>query len=250
VRKNLEEPVLIDPPLARAEKTENLEVAIRYAPRLIFDENEPFLPLAAGFTVFREDTYSPSFPRCIGLAPVGRRPAAFAIEYAIWWDWDITHLYELEHVWTFVDAQGQVCHAEASWHGDFQTLRRSDGQPEIYESTHPVAYAQPGKHAFAGNTRTFEIIHDYARQQCLEQAGSDGVLVTSIFEETLATCKTAENDALANTYLKSRAFEPAFRWSGIVEIGYDHLVAWRKLRQWIPQRVNHILCQLRDASEK
>src|SRR5262249_22558235 len=55
----------------------------------------------------------------------------------------------LEHVWSYVDAAGELIHAEASWHGGHGPLvpaRRlsPEGGP-------PVAYAQPGKHAMAAH---------------------------------------------------------------------------------------------------
>ena len=69
-------------------------LAACYAPVLRFDAREPFLPLAAGYTIFRHTGTSPSFQRGrqIELVPEGQPPASFAIEYAIWWDWDIGHL--------------------------------------------------------------------------------------------------------------------------------------------------------------
>ena len=73
-------------------------LALQFAPMLRMDANEPLVPIALGYTVFREDRDSPSFPRRIELPPA----CEFAIEYAIWWDWDIEHLYELEHVWVYV----------------------------------------------------------------------------------------------------------------------------------------------------
>ena len=77
---------------------------------LLFDACEPFLPLAAGYTLFRQSGPSPSFRQgfAVDLAPPGHPPARLAIEYAIWWDWDIGHLYELEHVWVYVDEGGRV----------------------------------------------------------------------------------------------------------------------------------------------
>ena len=85
---------------------------------LLFDAREPFLPLAAGYTLFRQSGPSPSFRQgfAVDLAPQGHPPARLAIEYAIWWDWDIGHLYELEHVWVYVDDGGRVVRCEASWH--------------------------------------------------------------------------------------------------------------------------------------
>ena len=238
----------IQPPQMDVASTEELELARRYAPRLLFDDNEPFLPIAIGFTVFHADAYSPSFPRCIGLTPRGRSPAAFAIEYAIWWDWDITHLYELEHVWTFVDEQQHVCRAEASWHGDFQTLTGWNDRLQLHKGTHPVAFSQPGKHAFAGNPQVFLIMGEYAQRQCLEEAGSGGVLVTSIFEEALSTVKSEANDVLAAEFLKSRAFEPAFQWNQTYDTWTNCLVPWPQLEQWIPRRVSTILRQLHGES--
>ena len=77
----------------------------------------------------------------------GQPPAALAIEYAIWWDWDIGHLYELEHAWVYVDAAGRVVRAEASWHGGQHDMRL-DGRLAL-DGDHVVLFSEPGKHAFA-----------------------------------------------------------------------------------------------------
>ena len=83
----------------------DLDLARRHAPILLFDAREPFLPSAAGYTVFHTaDAASSSFPRYVRI----EAPAVLAIEYALWWDWDIQHLYELEHVWVMLDAAGTV----------------------------------------------------------------------------------------------------------------------------------------------
>src|SRR5205809_292705 len=107
---------LYDVLLAASVAAEARGLAARYAPIILFDQREPFLPLAAGYTLFHIDAPSPSFPRTITLCAADRPPAQLVIEYAIWWDWDIQHLYELEHAWVYVDATGHVIHAEASWH--------------------------------------------------------------------------------------------------------------------------------------
>src|SRR4051794_34441291 len=102
---------LYDTLLATPADLEMRALAARYAPIILFDLHEPFLPLAAGYTLFSADAPSPSFSRAITLSGPDRPPAQLAIEYAIWWDWDIQHLYELEHVWVYIDAAGQVAHA-------------------------------------------------------------------------------------------------------------------------------------------
>jgi hypothetical protein len=246
-----ESPIEIDRPGAHSPQADpdpaELALAARYAPRILFDQNEPFLPLVVGYTIFRADGYSPSFPRCIGLTPVGRQPSAFAIEYAIWWDWDITHLYELEHVWTFVGTGGDVVHGEASWHGDFKGLGQwqDDGRTQLYDGTHPVAYAQPGKHAFTANVRTFHMMASHVRERCSVNAGAAGLLVTDIFKDVLSSFKTPDNDALAQAYLEARAFEPTFEWNKVFQVTVDHLVPWYVLEEWIPQRVGYLLTCLR-----
>ncbi|GMR10274.1 MAG: hypothetical protein BMS9Abin28_1095 [Anaerolineae bacterium] len=63
------------------------ELALHYAPFIKFDQREPFLPLIAGYSVFRQSGLSPSFPRMIEAGP-GEQ----VVEYAIWWDWDIRSL--------------------------------------------------------------------------------------------------------------------------------------------------------------
>src|SRR5690349_3791685 len=98
--------------LATPQDADDQALAARYAPLLRFDANEPFLPLAAGYTIFRADGPSLSMRRQVALAASEHPQATLAIEYAIWWDWDIGHLYELEHVWVYLDAQGRVVGCE------------------------------------------------------------------------------------------------------------------------------------------
>ena len=100
----------------------DLALARRHAPIVWFDDAEPFLPQAVGYAVLREPTHSPTFERFLDLDVPGGRTAAAVIEYALWTDWDIQHLYELEHVWSYVDEAGRLIHAEASWHGEWAPL--------------------------------------------------------------------------------------------------------------------------------
>ena len=57
------------------------DLAFRYAPVFRFDLMEPFLPLAIGYTVFRQDEASPSYTkgRTLHLSPPGDPPATTAI---------------------------------------------------------------------------------------------------------------------------------------------------------------------------
>lgn len=218
-----------------------LDLAERYAPHLLLDQKEPFLPVAVGYTIFERDGYSPSFPRCIGLAPVGRPLAAKAIEYAIWWDWDIGHLYELEHVWVYLDEGEKVLYSEFSWHGGCFGTRDL-----LLDGTHVVFYSEPGKHALSPSAEVFEKQRPYDERHYQERAGAVGLMVTPIFEGVLE--KTPEKDALAEAYLKARVFLPSYEFTQRFVISRDILLPWPELKRWIPQRVAWLLEQLRQGA--
>jgi glycerophosphoryl diester phosphodiesterase len=215
----------------------------RYAPIIRFDDREPFLPLAAGYTVFRGTGPSPSYTkgREVDLAPEEHPPASLAIEYAIWWDWDIGHLYELEHVWVFVDEDGHVVRGEASWHGDYNDMRL-DGQLDL-EGDRLAVYSEPGKHAFAPTPQWFEEQwQGRKRTSSGFMAGVGGVLVASYFEGQIQ--KTPLNDRLVHTYLARQAFEPSWQFDKRFRFTPQMMVPWPALRAWIPIRVNGWLYRL------
>ncbi|WP_298980831.1 glycerophosphodiester phosphodiesterase family protein [Caldilinea sp.] len=213
-------------------------LAARYAPILRFDAREPFPPLAVGYTLFREDGDSPSFPRRIELRRPDSPPAALAIEYAIWWDWDIQHLYELEHVWVFVDAEGRVCRGEASWHGGWHAMASSEGAL-LLDGDHLIVFSEPGKHAFAPDPLWFHERRDARtlREQTTRRAGFGGVWVTPLFEREIRPLRTPYANTLVRTHLQRCAFEPAWQFTKIFPIQAEQLIPWSALQRWIPERV-------------
>ncbi len=221
----------------------DLDLAARYAPIILLDEAEPFPPVAVGYTIFRQPAPSPSFPRRLERAMDDVPPWATAIEYAVWSDWDSGHLYELEHVWTYVGNDGNVAWVEASWHGWRNAMTLADGHIPL-EGTHPLVYAQPGKHAFAPTPAWYEEISDKAIEECGPAAGKDGLLVVPLFAGQLP--KSPEADVLAARYLRARAFTPTFRFSRRFAIAADILLPWPALSAWIPQRIAWWLEQLRN----
>jgi len=262
-----------------AQDSADLDLAARYAPIILLDEAEPFPPVAVGYTIFRQPAASPSFPRRLERAD-DVPPWATAIEYAVWSDWDIGHLYELEHVWTYVgeggeapsrltsrnggdlpscltsrnggrdgksgrDGASDVVWVEESWHGWQNAMTLADGSLPL-EGTHPLLYAQPGKHAFAPTPAWYEEIKDKAVEECGPTAGKDGLLVVSLFAGQLP--KSLEADALAARYLRARAFTPTFRFNRRFAISADILLPWPALAAWIPQRIAWWLEQLRNMN--
>ncbi|MBU6336007.1 MAG: glycerophosphodiester phosphodiesterase [Chloroflexi bacterium] len=220
-------------------------LAARWSPELRFDRHEPFFPLLAGVTLFDADGPSPSFPRQISLAPAtpGARAAAQVIEYAIWWDWDIGHLYELEHVWVYLDAAGDLLRCEASAHGSFAELRAPDTPGVARHAGRPVVYAEPGKHAFAASAAAHRpAVPRTTGRATRELVGNAGLLVTPLFRGVLQ--RTPRRDLLARSYLTPFAFDPAYAFEQHRCLGAAQLVPWAALCDWIPGRIAWWLARL------
>lgn len=219
-------------PAALASAPADYRLALRHAPLLCFDRHEPFLPLALGYTVFRADAPSPSFPRAVTLPP----GADLAIEYAIWWDWDIQHLYELEHIWVYLDAAGRVIKAEASWHGLYNEMVDENGQPPL-EGGRLVLYSESGKHAFAPTPHWLYDRADLTRRHCTTLAGVMGLHVTEVFETSLRRKRNPLVNGLVLTLLRRHAFTPSFIYDRVFDLRETMVVSWPSLAVWIPQRV-------------
>ncbi len=217
-------------------------LAARYAPILRFDAREPFLPLAVGYSIFRKSTLSPSFPRRIEVSE-GKRPRPeLAIEYAIWWDWDIVHLFELEHIWIFLDKKGQIIRGEASWHGDYHNMGANSSLTLTDERL--TLFSEPGKHAFAPIADWLQVRADKTRKLCRQMAGTGGLLVTPLFIER-TSLKTPEVDRLIFTFLQRRAFEPSYEFSSSFSVSAEILVPWPALYKWIPGRLAWLVDSLK-----
>jgi HAD superfamily hydrolase (TIGR01549 family) len=219
--------------------SQDIAVAALFAPVIHFDEAEPFFPLAAGYTIFHTEEQSPSFPRRIAR---GWRPDwSLAIEYAIWWDWDIGHLYELEHVWIYLDEAHQPVWVEASSHGVYASMVLEDGTLPLEEG-HPVVYSQPGKHAFSPTPHWFRIFRDMVYAETSAYAGEGGVLVKQMYAGQIE--KTPEADARVAAWLRKKAFQPTMKFNRLFRVTPEMLVPWPVLDAWIPRRVNWWIGQL------
>ena len=211
--------------------SEDHALAIRHAPLIRFDAREPFLPQAVGYSVFRRTAKSPSFPRQLafdaGIDAV--------IEYAIWWDWDIQHLYELEHVWVYIDHDDTVARVDASWHGDWNEMLDDNGGPPLHGSR-PLVYSEPGKHAFAPSPERLIQRKERTVKSCGSHAGRMGVHVTPLFQGIISERKPLQN-RLAHTWLEWQRFSPSFDFSREFDLRAAHFLPWSALFAWIPGRV-------------
>jgi putative hydrolase of the HAD superfamily len=215
-------------------------LATAHAPMLLFDSREPFLPLAVGYTIFRKHDQSASYSKSVEVGENDEPP--IAIEYAIWWDWDIVHLYELEHIWVTLDEKEEIINAQASWHGEIRNMGRNATLP--LKDGRLILFSEPGKHAFAPTVEVFLDDAERIRHLCTERAGSGGLHITPLFEQLLSF-KTPEVDNMVHDFLQRHAFEPSYVFSKSYIISSEILVPWATLHKWIPNRLARIIKELR-----
>lgn len=214
------------------EKFENdPALAMAYVPHLCYDKKEPFPLEGIGYTVYWQTAKSPSCRRTI-KAPEG----GVAIEYAFYYDFDIQHLYDLEHSFVYLDKEGKVIGVESSFHGKFLNSM-IEGVLE-FEGSHPVLYVQPGKHAFLPAPDYFKLVID-RDSACNKSAGEAGFLIMPMFEGRLFTDE--ELDRKVEKYIRENyAFAPA--WEFIPESPdgrkeTEVLMPYRKLDEMIVERL-------------
>ncbi len=226
-----------------AQASHDAQLAAHYAPLICFDNNEPFLPITVGYTVYHTDAPSPSFPRRIVMNPLTHT----VIEYAIWFDWDIGHLYELEHIWVYLDKHSKVIRVEASSHGKVRDMA-TDGRLQC-DGERVILYSEPGKHAFAGQSTKFLPYKRLIEMRCGPLAGISGVHITRLYKGII-TRKNSANQYRVKNHLAQYAFTPTLQFNRIHDTLNQQLIPWQKLNTWIPQRMDAWLDHLihREAS--
>lgn len=216
------------------------EVAARNLPVLLFDTREPFLPSAVGYTCHRENGPSVSAEYHIDL-----KGADCAVEYSIWYDWDIQHLYELEHVWVYLDAAGAVLRVAASAHGNVNEMWREPNVLPLVDGR-VVLLAEPGKHAHAAGPEILRANKSGTDECCGAEAGKNTILIPDLLDGAMGDVSIYDHH-LSRNYLKSRAFQPSFIFDRNVDLATIELLPWTELKASIPDRMRAELTRLRAA---
>ena len=212
--------------------------ARRHAPVLKCDLLEPFAPVMLGITLLSPGEQSPSTPHI----PVGPEDTRAVIEYAIWWNGDIQHLYELEHVWVFLDEADQIVHVAASAHGGIFDMACG------LEDGRPLLFCEPGKHAHADRAETIVSRRAGLDSACNDLDGSRGILINDIFAQALGFL-TPYDHFLAREYLKSQQFSPIYAFSVSFDLASLPMLSWTELHAQIPRYLRDQMEGLR-ASRK
>lgn len=208
------------------------ELAAKYRPYLYFDKNETIPIAKIGYKLIRNSGRSPSFNRDIYI---DKQKVNFAIEYQLYYDYDIQHMYDLEHVWVYVDYNGRVYDGEASQHGG--QLNCFKLREMVEDETHIPVYVQPGKHAMLPDGQMFKLFGNY-KEVCNELAGIDGLLVNDLFKGLIY--KNSHIDYLVCNYIRENlSFEPSLEFYH-AQISDEILIEWDDLFKLIPQRINRL----------
>lgn len=219
------------------------DLASRFFPNLFFDSNEPFVPLKIGFSVYTKklpsDNYlSPTFPRPLFFIKElleTEKDADTIIEYSLWYEADISHLYELEHLWVYIN-ENSVIKVEGSRHGLIVNL----------EPSKPI-FVESGKHGHFQKHLT-ERIKTYLVYY-FANPGSDGLSIKNILAPELQELKhelslkydnAITTEKISNYLLKFKSI-PLFDFSKKFVIEDNHLIPWEDFKVYV---TNYLLDKL------
>ncbi len=217
-------------------------VARRNAPVIRCDDLEPFSPQAVGYSIHERDGPAASFTH-----PVRLRGATRAVEYAIWWDWDIQHLCEMEHVWVYLDGNSQPVRVESSTQGCVGEMWR-EGRCLPLNSDRVTLFCGPGKHAFAASPERLCSNCAAISKYCSDGAGANGMRVPNL-PGGIIDEPTVYDRHLARNFLKNQSFFPSFSFGKVFDLRNVPIMPWNELRASIPGRVRAEFARLREQAK-
>ena len=153
-------------------------------------------------------------------------------------------MYELEHVWIYLNSSGKPVRAEASWHGRYHSMGVNGDLP--LSGDRLMLYSEPGKHAFAPSPGWYQAGENMNRLLCCEGAGIGGVLVTELFTGLIDT-KSSQADKLVQDFLRRHAFIPTYEFNRTLQLPSEQMVPWPELFRWIPERVSYQVKGLQET---
>lgn len=205
------------------------ELAKRHIPVLYMDRLEPFVLLYIGYSVFDQAVTSVSAKRLVDPAS---HKAAVCIEYAFYYDYDIQHLYDLEHVWIYLDEEEKICGCESSFHGMYLNVMLP-GTDILRGENRVHLYVQPGKHAFMPEPALFHLFIDF-ESSCADKAGKDGILTPDVVPGMPQ--HSVEDDRKMRKFIRDHfAFVPSEEYEKC-ELSAK-LITWEELCRIIPSRI-------------
>ncbi|SFQ04733.1 hypothetical protein SAMN04487928_11660 [Butyrivibrio proteoclasticus] len=222
-----------------------------YAPIIYMDKKEPIKIKKVGYEIYTENgTKSKSFNRSFDFE--NYRGAVKVIEYAYYLDYDIQHLYDLEHIWIYIDEYDNIVGAEGSYHGRFlnalvpelTSFNKKDALGEEFfvkrgnsaEIVYPkgsklIMYSQPGKHAMLCSPKVMYLYTELF-ESCGRLAGIHGLDAPERYLEDIHITDD-ENEKVVKYIRENFAFEPSMEFEE-VSIPETDYMPWDELAEQIP----------------
>lgn len=201
-----------------------------FAPILQMDRAEPFRPQCVGLSAFTAETHSPSSKFL--LKPLGD----ICYEFAVFWDYDIGHVYDLEHIWVHV-AQDRVAAVEATFHG-----QRHKVAPNLRDGR-PLVWVEAGKHAHFQNRAQRDAMAEATRLMCGSKAGIGGIHTGNPISDGFGALSELDH-RLARLFLTRLQFTPA----GGRPLEHDLLDTpmrpWPEMPEYITARIRKLVARL------
>lgn len=179
-----------------------------------------------------------------------RNRAALVIEYAIYYDSDIQHIYDLEHVWIYLDHHYQIIGVKASRHGMFVTQYETVKEIKT-KNGHPILYIDPGKHAHHVTPKTMrkKILYACNTQQLSAQGMYPVHFFTPAIWQQFKDVYPGKAKII-QYYKENFAHPPSFHFKKYLIPERPLLVGWKALENEIPQRVYQFLKRIKQAKLK
>ncbi len=216
-------------------------IVFDYAPVIFMDKKEPFGIKKVGFAQYSEDgARSLSFNRSFDLKNFDG--AVRILEYVYYLDYDIQHLYDLEHIWVYLDADGKVVGAEGSYHGRFlNAMNRTFGGLNLRNDKRIVMYSQPGKHAFLSDPRLM-YLYSELYTSCDRLAGISGLDAPERFVKDIE-CSENDNKKVVSYIRDNFRFVPSMEFEEYA-IPKEDYMPWDELAGKIPDYIRAELAKI------
>ncbi len=207
------------------------QIVFDYAPIIFVDKKEPFGIKKVGVSqYFIDGAKSESFNRKFDFK--NHDGAVSVLEYAYYFDYDIQHLYDLEHIWIYIDKEGQIAGAEGSFHGRFlNAMNRTFDGLKIKDGKHIVMYSQPGKHAFLSDPRLM-YLYSELYSSCDRLAGIGGLDAPERYIKDIE-CSESDNARVIQYIKDNFSFVPSMEFIQY-DISKEDYMPWGELAKSIP----------------
>ncbi len=212
------------------------DIAKTNLPEIMFCENEPFMPDKIGYQIHRTTSLSNTFATKKNIV-IGD-DVSLCIEYQIYWHYDITHMFDLEHIWVYLNEKGSIVNAECSFHGRCINALLNNGENIVDNKL--VLYSQPGKHAFASSLYLFEVFPEF-KDVTFACAGEDGL--ATIFYDDGKYKQCPYIDRLVTEHMKQFAFVPSQNYVKHCLDEFE-LLPWEDLKKSFVPMVDSLLDSL------